>query len=375
VVTNAPILGRHEPLRVDVIPGGAGGGQMTNDALSLLLGTTNAMEALRLTVSYELLRNGAPIAAGDFIRLPTPQDPQNMTLAELLSLAFLLKPKVKLVPGSGDPLDLDLELPTLDHELLVKLTVQGTATVGVKLERTIRVPFTVPTVEIPLPFPAAVCVCSAHANLDASSSGQKFLIMLPPGSPSSVPQIVQTYNQLLDTVNALQTVLSIVSPIIAPLQKVVDTLSAIPTPYVTTDAWVKDFDDYDDFDDEMSSFLLVGPTGWGVQFSDTANMGDWDDVGNYGLKSYKAIDLLKLPDSPEGQYVMGKLGIAGGDISTLKNKVAELSGVPVGSVELGIGVMYVHNLADGSVPSGLRHYDTLPGDTVQDDTESARWTF
>lgn len=375
VVANGPVLARREPLRVDVIPGGGAGGQMKSDALAFVLDKPQAMEALRLTVAYEVRRGNTVLQEDtDYVRIPKPLEPESAEFTELLSLAFFVKPKLKLKAGSGDPLDLDIALPVFDHELRVKLTVTGTTTTSEKVERTIVVPFTVPDVEFGLPVPGAICICAAAADLALDG---KFLVMLPPGSPDAIPQIVASYNEALDALNALEPVLGAMANVVKPLEKVVGTLKAIPTPYVTTDAWVKDFHLFDSFDDEMTSFLLVAPTGWGVQFSDTANMGDWDDVGGYGLKTYKAIDVLQLPGDGKsiGDYVILRLGLDAAKIVEVRDKLVAITGLPADQAQIGFGVLFVHDLADPSVKSSLRTYDTIAADEVNDDTESARWTF
>jgi hypothetical protein len=372
VVSNGPVLGRDEALHVDVIPGGGAGSQPANDVLNLGLGGTNQLDVLHIDVVYELQRNGTKLAAGDFIEVPTVTAGTTTTVTGLLSVAFLVAPHVKLVKA-GKSTDVAVALPTLDHKLIVKLTISSTTgLLPANPTRTIEIPFSVPTIEVPLPIPPAVCICAQDHEL----KGEKYLIMLPPGSPESVAQIVSTYNSVLDALTALKTVLSLVEVVLTPLKFVVSTLAKVPTPYVTTSARVQDFDDYNDFDDEMSSFLLVGPTGYGVSFSDTANPGDWDDFGDNAWKTYKAIDLLQLPlpTEPHGPYILKQLGMDGGQVSQLATHVATLAGVPVDQARLGIGVFYVHDLEASDTPDDLKHYDNQTDETVQDDTESALWT-
>jgi hypothetical protein len=368
VVTNGPVLGPQEPLRVDVVPGGAAGDLPLNDVLSLVSGT--ALDVLHIKVSYEVLRNGMPVAAADMLTVPTPDAVQSPK--GLLSAAFLLMPKIKLVKASQLlPSGLPLTLPVLDHKLVVTLEVTSHSGQLQKLhQRLVEVPFTVATVEVPLPVPPAICICAQDANF----KGSKFLVMLPPGSPETVSQIVSSYNSVLDAITALDAVLHLAALVVKPLQKVVDVLANIPLPYVTTDARVQDFDDYNDFDDEMSSFLMVGPTGFGVTFNDTANPGAWDDFFTNEIKAYTMIDILQLPSTAHGQYVLGQLGMNVADVNTLAQTVADLTGTTAANAELGIGVFLVHDLSGPSgMPADLCTYDNDTTENINDDIESALW--
>lgn len=377
IVSNGPVLAADEALRVDVIPGGGAGAQPANEALSLALGATNPLAALHIDVTYELRRDGkkltertAAVTTGEYLQVPTVTSGTTTTAQGLLSVAFLVAPKVRLVKA-GSPPQIRAGLPVLDHALVVRITVSSPRLQDPPPTREVEIPFTVATIEVPLPMPPAVCICASDADLN----GEKYLIMLPPGSPSSVSQIVQVYNTVLDGLKALESVLLLISSVLKPLELVVSTLAKVPTPYVTTGARVQDFDDFNDFDDEMSSVLIVGPTGVGVKFSDTANPGDWDDLGDNSMRSYRVIDLLQLPSHPQyGSYLLGKLGMDGAKVGELAVQVGSLTGVPPADARLGIGVFYVHNLAGADTPGDLKRYDE--GDTdepVQDDTESAMW--
>ncbi|PAU47764.1 hypothetical protein CK936_16925 [Streptomyces albireticuli] len=240
-----------------------------------------------------------------------------------------------------------------------------------------EIPFSIPTVELTVPIPPAVCICAQDSEL----TGEKHLVMLPPGSPASVGQIASAYNSVLDGLNALKGALELISIALKPLKMVAETMGKIPTPYVTTTALVEDFSDQNEFDEEMSSFLIVGPTGCGVDFADTADPGDWDDyIGTHEHKKYFTIDILQLPNAGEnGDYILKKLGysleVDKSKLSELANKVAELSGVNPSEARLGIGVFYVHDLEGDDTPNDLKYYDTDSDDPVQDDTESALWIF
>ncbi|HEX7167885.1 MAG TPA: hypothetical protein VF230_12985 [Acidimicrobiales bacterium] len=377
IVTNGPLLQPEEPLRLEVIPGGGAGAQPVSDTLNFVLGSSTSFGALQIDVTYKIQRNGADLteqtasAPGQYIKIPQQTASTPATVAGLLSFAFLLAPKIKLVKAKP-PTDVRLGLPALDHKLIVTVTVKSPKLTEAEPSRTVEIPFTVPTISIPLPIPPAVCICAEDANL----GGERHLVMLPPGSPESVAQIVAAYNSVLDTLNALESVLSLLSAVVAPLKLVTKTLAKISAPYITTSARVQDFDDYDNFDDEMSSFLIVAPTGYGVKFSDTANPGDWDDTGDNGMRTYKVIDILQLPGhAAYGSYLMNKLAMNATDLTTLRDRVAELSGVTTDKAQLGIGVFFVHDLASSETPHDLRHYETS-GDTdeeVNDDVESAMW--
>ena len=358
VVTNGPLLGPREPLRVDVIPGGGSGGVPVNDALSLILGSTNQLDALQLTVTYELSRNGTPLGSGDFLTVPTK--PMGAD-SDLLSAAFLLAPKIKLVKANKLIPDIDVGLPTLDCLLKVNLTVKTTVTNPPQtLTRTIEVPFTQTEIEVPLPIPPAICVCCEHAHF----TGGESMVLLPPGSPPSVGEVVSQYNSVLDALAALQSLISLLSLVVKPLKLVVDTLSALPNPYVATTNKVV-FEDFgNDFDDLMSSFILIGPTGCGIRFSD-----DWWDQNI----TYHTIDILQLPGTPPGDYILGQLGIASADLQQLAQQIATMTGQALADVELGIGVFLVHDLGSNSVPEELRVYQDDPGVEIQDDIGEAMW--
>jgi len=354
VVTNGPLLGPREPLRVDVIPGGSSGGVPVDDALSLVLGSTNRLDALRLKVSYALSRNGTPMGSGDFQLVPTKPAGAD---SELLSVAFLLAPKIKIVKSDKLLPDLDLGLPTLDCKLTVTLTVTTSVTSPPQeVTRTIEVPFTQTQVEVPLPIPPAICVCCEHNGF----TGGESMVLLPPGSPPSVGEVVAQYNAVLDALAALQSLVSLLSLVLKPLELVVDTLGALPNPYLATSNKVV-FEDFgNDFDDLMSSFVMVGPTGCGIRFSD-----DWWDQN----KTFRTIDILKLPGTSAGDYILGRLGISVPDVQSLASQWTALTG----EAELGIGVFLVHDLGDSSVPSDLRHYDDDPSVEIQDDIGEAIW--
>lgn len=383
VVTNAPLLPPNEPLRVEVIPGGGAGAQLTNDLLNALGTTPN--EALRIDVDYEIRRGDEVLPASGYVRLPVVAaetvNPDHGALTDLLSVAFLLPPRVRLVnrPVTGPPPP--AVLPALDHRLVVTITVRSTATVLTPApSRRIEVPFTVPTIEVGLPLPGGICICSENANLGVSSG--ESLVMLAPGAPATISQAAESYNQLISTINSLEAVFGAAAVLLKPLQLVVDALGSIPEPEVTTDEWVKDFDDFGDwdgFDDEMRSFLLVAPTDWAIEFSDTANIGDWDDLSSHCLKTYTAVDLLQLPTHAQGAYLLARLGMDATALTTVRDRLATLTGATTASVRLGIGVFFVHDLTSGDTPNPLRVYDNCPGTFLREhadewgDCESARW--
>ncbi|MDX3848988.1 hypothetical protein ACSCB1_03650 [Streptomyces europaeiscabiei] len=372
VVTNGPVLGPNEALHVDVIPGGGGGSQLA-DALNLGLGATTSLDVIRVAATYELQREESAgtwkkVDGSEYKQVPSPP-----AAGGLLSTAFLLAPHVKFKAGtpSGIPAPAapPVALPKLDHKLIVTITVSSDA-VPNGVSKTLEIPFSLPTIEIPVPIPPAICICASDADL----TGEKFLIMLPPGSPEAVGQIVSAYNSVLDGLNAVKDVLDLASIVLAPLKLVTGTLGKVPNPYVETSARVQDFNEYNDFDDEMSSFLIVGPTGYGVRFCDTANPDRWDDLpGDNDVKKYITIDILQLHKDEIGKHILGKLGLTEVTVSDLATEFARLSGVPVDQARLGIGVFYVHNLEGGDVPKALKYYDNNDDSEVQDDTESAIW--
>ena len=90
---------RPEPLRGDVGPGGGRGYVPVNEALTLILGGTNALDVLKLDVEYEVWHGATQLGSGDFLRIPT-RPPSTTT--DLLTVAFLLAPKLKLVKAGKD---------------------------------------------------------------------------------------------------------------------------------------------------------------------------------------------------------------------------------------------------------------------------------
>lgn len=201
VVSNGPVLAPQEALHVEVIPGGGAGAQPTNDALSLALGAVNPLAALHIDVTYELQRDGVKLKEStitappdaQYVKVPTVTKTTSPAAQGLLSVAFLVAPpKIRLVKA-GTPPSIPAGLPSLDHKLLITITVTSPQ-LQASHSRTIELPSTVTVVDVPLPIPPAVCICAS----DLALGGEKYLIMVPPGAPSAVPEIVQTYNSVLD---------------------------------------------------------------------------------------------------------------------------------------------------------------------------------
>ncbi|GAB2993998.1 hypothetical protein [Saccharothrix stipae] len=386
VTSNAPAFGPHEPLRVDIVPG-----FQAPSALDGLLASGQGL--LRLSVEYKIMRDSTQLIEGadhDFVRTPKPY----AGAAELLSTAFLLKPRLRFV-SAAQPKELDFS--TLEqHKLQVSLVITTPEITDedgkpvVQASRVLEIPFFLPTIDIPLPLMPAVCVCSKFKNL-STGAGSQFLVLAAPGGPSTVSELAATYNQVIGTFIAVRGVLDVVSVVLNPLKKLVDTLAALPEPFVSTDEWVLDFDDFADFDDEMSSFLLIAPTGTALQFSNEANPTSWDVSSDIGIKTYWPIDLLQLVDLGSDDdvakkvkgYVREKLGLASAEIEALRTAVATANGIAVDDgLQLGLAVLYVDNLGtdpdenpDYDRVKSLLYYETA-GDTqeeVHDDVESARW--
>lgn len=379
VVSNAPGVGPGEPLRVDVIPGVPVFG-----VAEMLL---NSLGVLRLEVHYQVFRDDKEIKEG-FVKTPFAAPGS----AELLSSAFTFTPRLRFV---SHPQPQPVLPSAAKHKLKVTLTIHfGDAS----LSRAIDIPFAVPTIDIPLV--PAVCVCSKFKELSTvvPADGEdgdepQFLVLVAPGGPSTVGEIVTAYNRLISTLMTLQGVLDVASIALAPLKLLVQTLTSLPKPFLSTDAWVLDFDDFGDFDDEMSSFLVVAPTGTALQFSDEANPASWDVSSDVGIKTYTPIDLLQLvglaADSPAvlaiKDYEREKLGVSAEAVQLVKDALGAVDGITGDSLEglqLGLAVLYVGNLAAN--PDENPDYDRIepflfyetPGDTdeeVQNDVASARW--
>lgn len=378
VVTNGPVLGQNEPLRVDVIPGGTDLTQVGITTISGVVGsatsTLSDVSPVQVAVAYKVLSkdqsgNWVPLTTGVQV-IPTPSKakrvepdasgaPQSTDLAgisdQMLSFALLLAPKLKFGGRKSDVPLPAVMLPELDRKLVVTVTVTTRLLNNVSLTRDVEVPFTVPTLQVPLRVPA-LCLC---AN-DKDFSGSKLLVLAAPGSPQSVAELVATYNNVIELLEALKSLVSLLSVVIAPIKKLADLLAKVPLAEVAVDREVPDWDKYNDFDDEMRSFFLLAPTGYGIRFSDTANPGDWDDTGDNSYKRYMAVDLLKLPDEPKTQlrdHIAAHLGVSVSDIKNLRTQLSALTGVNEDKLEIGIGVYAVADLGDESLGKEVINYD------------------
>lgn len=421
VVSNAPFLAPNEPLRVEVIPGALGG----SPNLGLSSGTNGLpgggatlaeqVVALAVVVSYEVQRDEGvedisgnwvsqwqTLAEDDFVRLPTTHDnapasdttnlPGKHDFQRLLSAAFVFFPKIRFTRGEL-PTDLPEGIPNLDqlggsdqaglprfdHRLLVTITVKD-------FSYTVNVPFTVPTLRIALPVPPGLCICANGENL----TGDHHNLLIAPGSPPQVLQLVQTINQVMDVLRLLKGLVKLVSLLLKPLQIVVDKLNSLPDCWVYTSSVIKDFSDDggtfgigEGFDNKLRSFLILAPTGWGIEFNDTANIDDFDDTSDHFFKTYRTIDLLQLPVHVHGPLVLKRLGLSDAEILDLAKVHAQftrLTGLPADELEIGIGLIFVHDLNDSTLPAQLRQYDNAqediyddPSDSAPSGIESARW--
>jgi hypothetical protein len=355
VVTNGPLLGPGEALHLDVVPGGAA---FVNE-LTGLLQSSPLTAQLNLTVTYAVSRDGTDITSST---LRTPEKPA--AGPDLLSVGFLLPPRLRVVPGGRPVLAPPVLVPpSLDCEVVVTLTV--TAPGLAPVSKAVTVPFTTALVDLPA-IPPAVCVMCP----DNGWSGQNTVLLAAPGSGDEVAEVLGVCNDVIGVLGTLQPVVSLVSLVVAPIQKLLDILDDIPAPQTSNAAHVdlNDFEDLDAFidtglDDVVTSFLAVGPTGTKFRVADEWDWG-WSDSGG---RTFELIDVLALNDTTEGQYVRDQLGITQADLTSLVSQLTPL----LGGAELGLGVALCHNWDDGSVPASLRTYDG--GDDLNDDIGIVHW--
>lgn len=355
VVTNGPLLGPGEALHIDVVPGGA---PFVNE-LSGLIATSPLTAQLDLTVSYTVKRGGTDVTGST---LRTPAKPA--TGADLLSVSFLLPPRLRVVTA-GQPVLAAPPLvpPSLDCEVVVTLTV--TAAGIPPVSKAVSVPFTTALVELPA-VPPAVCVLSP----DPGWTGQNTVLLAAPGSGKDVAEVLALCNEVVRILGTLQPVASLIALAVKPVQKLLDVLDDIPAPQSSNASHVdlNDFEDLDAFidtglDDEMTSFIAVGPTGTRLRVADEWGVGWWASGG----RTFEFVDVLALNDTAEGQYMRDQLGIPASDLTAL---VAQLTPL-LGSPQLGLGLALCHNWDDSSVPAPLRTFDG--GDDLDDDIGVVQW--
>lgn len=380
VVTNAPTLAPGEPLRVDVIPGGT-------PLASVVSGLTSPLLAdLSLRVTYTLKRGATDITATT-PRAPQPPTPYQvpngnpLPATELLSVAFLLPPMIRTHPAGARPLLVPPGLPApvappmglpLDGTLTVSLSlvvdVGGAAPVP-KISRDVVIPFTFPVVDLPV-IPPALCLLCPDTDL----TGKYSALLLAPGSGSDVGQALSTVNQIVELLGQLTGLVAEVGVLIAPLQKLLTKLSELPSPPQTSNAarvdLDEDFSEYDDIvdtglDNCMSSYLVVGPTGTQLRLGH-----DDDDDPSQDIT---LLDVLELPGTDEGRYLLTQLGptpmgIAPADVTAAATVLAPL----LGGAKLGIGVAACMDLGTSKPhDESFRLYSN--GDSMDNDLGRVTW--
>lgn len=384
VVTNAPTLAPGEPLRVDVIPGGT-------PLASVVSGLTSPLLAdLSLRVTYTLKRGAMDITATT-PRAPQPPMPYQvpngtpmpatLPATELLSVAFLLPPMIRTHPAALPPLLVPPGLPAplvppiglpLDGTLTVSLSlvvdVGGAAPVP-KISRDVVIPFTFPVVDLPV-IPPALCLLCPETDL----TGKYSALLLAPGSGSDVGQALSTVNQIVELLGQLTGLVEKVGVLITPLQKLLTKLSALPSPPQTSNAarvdLDEDFSEYDDLvdtglDNSMSSYLVIGPTGTKLRLGQ-----DDDDDPSQDIT---LLDVLELPDTDEGKYLLTQLGptpmgIAAADVTAAATVLAPL----LGGAKLGIGVAACMDLGTSKPhDENFRLYSN--GDSMDNDLGRVTW--
>jgi hypothetical protein len=356
VVTNAPNLAAGEPLRVDVVPGGL-------PLADVVSATSPLLADLSLTVSYKLERGSEDITS----KTPRTPMPAGADATELLSVAFLIPPLLWPRQASLPPLGVPpLGLLPPDGKLTVTLTVRAGAQSGTpQATRDIAIPFTFPQIDLPV-IPPALCLLSPDKNLE----GRYSVLLVAPGSGGDAAQAIGTFNQIVVLLGQLAGLVQGVGALVAPLRRVLTALSATPAPQMSNAALVdlNDFVEYADLidtglDDIMSSYIAVGPTGTVLRLSD-------DDYDNH--RKVTLIDVLDLPNSADGQFLIGQLGITDNDVTQAAASLKDLLG---GATQLGIGVALCLDLGDDSIPGAAVYRTYESGDSMENDLGYVTWSL
>jgi hypothetical protein len=358
VVTNGPLLAPGEALRLDVVHGGAA---FVNE-LSGLIVSSPLTAQLDLTVDYQVWRGSVDVTDAT-TTTRTPEKPA--TGAEVLSVAFLLAPNLRMViAGSKALATPPVVPPNLDCKVIVTLTVKAPGLAD--LTKTITVPFTMAQVEVPA-IPPALCVMCP----DSGWSGINTVLLVAPGSGQEVGSAIELFNEIVRILDTLHPLVAVISFAIKPVQKVLDVLGDVPAPQSSNAARVvlNDFEDVDAWidqglDDEMTSFIAVGPSGTKIRFADEWGSGFFTQKG----RTFELIDLFALNDTPDGRYVRDQLGIPDIGVTALFDQLRPLLG---SATTLGLGVALCHDFTDSMVPTALRTFDN--GDDLDDDIGVVQW--
>ena len=378
VVTNAPVLAPGEPLRVDIVPGGV----PLADAVSGL--TSPLLADLSLSVTYKLMRGSDDITMTTR-RVPQTPDPfhipnstTTLPAAELLSVAFMLPPILRTRPAALPALGLPAGLPPPPPPSGITPPpppAEGTLTVTLalvvdvgsgpqpRLTRDVVIPFFFPQLDLPV-IPPALCLMSPDANLE----GKYSVLLLAPGSGTDVAQAVTTINQIVVLLGQLGGLVEKIGAVIAPLRHLLDALSALPAPQTSNAGRVdldEDFSEYDDIvdtglDNLMSSYIAVGPSGTVLRLGHD----DDDDP----LRDVTLIDVLDMPSTPPGRYLLGQLGVTVSDAQAAADALTPL----LGGAKLGIGAALCLDL-DSPKPDDDQFRTYTNGDSMNNDLGRVTW--
>jgi hypothetical protein len=231
----------------------------------------------------------------------------------------------------------------------------------VSLAKTIAVPFTVPAIDLPV-VPPPVCAL----NKDADWQGHTPVVLVPTLAGDTTAPVIEALNGVARVLAALEGLVELARLAVAPLALVSRVLASMPKAQVSNGTYVEltEFEDYDsswpvgiDFglDDEMSSFIAIGPTGTRLRFSDEYGGG----VVGAGSRQVRLLDLLALNDTVEGVHIRKTLGISEEQLGALASALSPL----LEGGRLGIGVTLCQDLSDADVPETLRTF-VKPGSTT-----------
>lgn len=350
VVTDATETAPGKPVFVKVLPGlsptATSVGSVTNTVVEVggitdvVSDVTTTLSQLVLPVSlkvhYTVLDENGDLAGEDEFATDPKLVPGAST--DPLSLAFVFKPAVRGEDELVDP---------VRYEIIIDLEVDVDGNV-IRTDReadpaagelpSIRVPVLVPPLRMP-----AICVFTQHSESDSRWPGET-LVMVKEISPiREIHEVVDTLNDVSSVVKTLRDLFSFAAgggllDFSGVLGKIVEAVGNAPVGWLQVGS-IKVFNDLGGswigsggFDNEASAMLLIGPTGTRIRLYSAE---DWDETTGF-------------PEFHEYSTFVAR------DLS-------EHGGV---SARFGIGFERVPSFGD---------WDTDPGDSMNDSSESAKW--
>jgi len=289
VISDGPLTKPGQLLHVSVVPGFSPVVSATETLTGGTLGTLTgalAVDKVDITISYAVTTadGTTPADPGTFARTP----PAPMTGSDVLDVAFLLQP-----PVGENTL---FTAPTQYHVIVtVNVSVEGTPA-----NRVIDIPVSVPALQIP-----AIAVLGRHAMSGNSPSTYAapmydgdspnwLLVMVRAGSPAqNLGQLVSIINDLMETIQTLQTVLDLAGDFSSILGLVAKAINEVPLVFFSTGN-VRNLGDCGGFDEEASSLILLGLKDLKVTLY---NDEDFDNGGIDEDHSVFAVDTFFPPSS------------------------------------------------------------------------------